>query len=124
MSERLLRFARNDNVQCIIKVHGRCHCEWHFPKQSPHFHKGNLVAAALRYELYDRIGFFIMLFSLPPPSLRLYQEREKDVYFAHGFVALGVSKTRQHYSSAERYEQIVQRPQGQRLDNTGKECGN
>ncbi len=27
MSERLLRFTRNDNVPCAIKVHGRCHCE-------------------------------------------------------------------------------------------------
>ncbi|MCC6324079.1 MAG: hypothetical protein IT420_00275 [Candidatus Brocadia sp.] len=35
MSERLLRgvytehieCARNDSVQCAIKVHGRCHCE-------------------------------------------------------------------------------------------------
>ncbi len=27
MSERLLRFARNDNMQCAIKVQGRCHCE-------------------------------------------------------------------------------------------------
>ncbi len=27
MRERLLRFARNDNVQCAIKMHGRCHCE-------------------------------------------------------------------------------------------------
>ncbi len=25
MSERLLRFTRNDNVPCAIKVHGRCH---------------------------------------------------------------------------------------------------
>jgi hypothetical protein len=52
MSERLLHFARNDNVQCIIKVHGRCHCEGPFPKQSPRFHKGNLVAAVPRYDIY------------------------------------------------------------------------
>ncbi|MBV6467595.1 MAG: hypothetical protein PGMFKBFP_02963 [Anaerolineales bacterium] len=51
MSERLLRFTRNDNVQCTIKVHGRCHCEGSFPKQSPRFHKGNLVAAVLRYSI-------------------------------------------------------------------------
>ncbi len=51
MSERLLRFARNDNVQCIIKVHGRCHCEGPFPKQSPRFHNGELVAALLRYNI-------------------------------------------------------------------------
>ncbi len=40
MRERLLCFTRNDNVQCAIKVHGRCHCEGPFPKQSPRFHKG------------------------------------------------------------------------------------
>ncbi len=49
--EGLLRFTRNDNMPCAIKVHGRCHCEGPFSKQSPHFHKGNLVAAVLRYEI-------------------------------------------------------------------------
>ncbi|KKO19846.1 MAG: hypothetical protein L3J18_04440 [Candidatus Brocadia sp.] len=55
MSERLLRFARNDNVQCIIKVHGRCHCEGPFPKQSPRFHNGELVAALLRYDMHGNV---------------------------------------------------------------------
>jgi hypothetical protein len=51
MNERLLRFTRNDNVQCAIKVHGRCHCGGPFPKQSPRFHKGTLVAAVPRYAI-------------------------------------------------------------------------
>ncbi|MBV6517815.1 MAG: hypothetical protein HCAMLNBO_00388 [Candidatus Brocadia fulgida] len=51
MSERLLRFARNDNMQCAIKVQGRCHCEGLFRSNLPPFHKGNLVAAVLRWEM-------------------------------------------------------------------------
>ncbi|KKO18798.1 MAG: hypothetical protein BROFUL_02459 [Candidatus Brocadia fulgida] len=47
MSERLLRgvytehieCARNDNVQCAIKVHGRCHCEGIFRSNLPAFIK-------------------------------------------------------------------------------------
>ncbi|MBV6519071.1 MAG: hypothetical protein HCAMLNBO_01826 [Candidatus Brocadia fulgida] len=39
MSERLLRFTRNDNVQCAIKVHGRCHCEGLFRSNLPAFIK-------------------------------------------------------------------------------------
>ncbi|MCC6324390.1 MAG: hypothetical protein IT420_01865 [Candidatus Brocadia sp.] len=39
MSERLLRFTRNDNVQCTIKVHGRCHCEGLFRSNLPAFIK-------------------------------------------------------------------------------------
>ncbi|MBV6466524.1 MAG: hypothetical protein PGMFKBFP_01839 [Anaerolineales bacterium] len=37
MSERLLRFTCNDNVQCAIKVHGRCHCEGLFRSNLPAF---------------------------------------------------------------------------------------
>ena len=37
MSERLLRFTRNDNVQCAIKVHGHCHCEGLFRSNLPTF---------------------------------------------------------------------------------------
>ncbi|NUO09842.1 MAG: hypothetical protein HUU08_14385 [Candidatus Brocadia sp.] len=56
MNERLLggvyseqiECARNDNVKHAVKVHGRCHCEGIFPKQSPRYHKRNLVAAVLR----------------------------------------------------------------------------
>ncbi|KKO19946.1 MAG: hypothetical protein BROFUL_01338 [Candidatus Brocadia fulgida] len=39
MSERLLRFTRNDNVQCAIKVHGHCHCEGLFRSNLPTFIK-------------------------------------------------------------------------------------
>ncbi len=39
MREGLLRFARNDNVQCAIKVHGRCHCEGLFRSNLPAFIK-------------------------------------------------------------------------------------
>ncbi len=39
MSERLLRFTRNDNMQCTIKVHGRCHCEHLFRSNLPAFIK-------------------------------------------------------------------------------------
>ncbi|KKO20001.1 MAG: hypothetical protein BROFUL_01272 [Candidatus Brocadia fulgida] len=43
MSERLLRFTRNDNVQCTIKVHGWCHCEAFSEAISPLFIKGNTL---------------------------------------------------------------------------------
>ncbi|MBV6518857.1 MAG: hypothetical protein HCAMLNBO_01601 [Candidatus Brocadia fulgida] len=39
MSERLLRFTRNDNVPCAIKVHGHCHCEGLFRSNLPTFIK-------------------------------------------------------------------------------------
>ena len=71
MRERLLRSARNDrirsqrtvsslqwqnalhnaNVQCTIKAHSPCHCEGLFRSNLPRFHKGELVAALLRYDI-------------------------------------------------------------------------
>ncbi len=40
ISERLLRFARNDHMQYAHKMHSQCHCEGFFRSNLPTFIKG------------------------------------------------------------------------------------
>ncbi len=48
MSEGLLRFARNDQRVVCHQSAWSVSLRGPFPKQSPHFHKENLVAVVLR----------------------------------------------------------------------------
>jgi hypothetical protein len=58
MSERLLRFTRNDNVQCTIKAHDHCHCEGLFRSNPPAFIKKIWLRLCCVME-YWRIGVVI-----------------------------------------------------------------
>ncbi|MBV6467593.1 MAG: hypothetical protein PGMFKBFP_02961 [Anaerolineales bacterium] len=58
MSERLLRFTRNDNMPCAIKVHGRCHCGGLFRSNLPAFIKEIWLRLCRAME-YWRIGVVI-----------------------------------------------------------------
>ena len=71
MSERLLRFTRNDNVQCAIKVHGRCHCEGLFRSNLPAFIK----------EIWLRLCRAMIL--------RYYKEKTREVKNYLFFVCIG-----------------------------------